>query len=373
MTKRKASTKSAQQAVEGSPEVAAKAQPAKSRKAPAEDLPASASPGLDWVTAVSGPADGGQPQDGDIAASTAERDHGSAAAVAMPFKLGAESCATTSALPALDRMNERLARRLRTTVEPLARTKLKVIPQQIQTLTFKEWQEAQSDFSSLSVMAFMPHNGLVGLVIEPMLISRLVDTYYGGSGNIQPTCAKEFTPTEEKMIEKLFQAWVASLEEVWREIVPASFRLRTRESNVGYATFARSEETMAVARFVFEFNSGQPSSIDLIYPIATLRHVERDLATSNKDEHGPRGHEWRRNLHKAVREIRFKARTVLARPDLHMSELIKLSPGDIIPVNLSSMVPLIVQEREIALGTIGEHNGRAAFKIEIMHSKDPIR
>jgi len=77
----------------------------------------------------------------------------------------------------------------------------------------------------------------------------------------------------------------------------------------------------------------------------------------------------RERLGTAVGEIRIEARTVLARPELSLSELMQLQAGDIIPVSLSKHVPLIVAGRRIALGTVGEHDGRAALKIDKMEQR----
>lgn len=368
MNKRKAPPK-AKQALDQSDAVALADASAPVEHALPDDADPSQS-GVGWIAAVAG-----QKEPESLAGTKASWPEATEMQIgdAKPFKLGVASSAPMSALPALDRMNERLARRIRSTVEPIARVKLKVASQPVQTLPFNEWQALNSDFCSLSVMSFLPLNATVGLMMQPMLIARLVDTYYGGSGNIPAVSAKEFTPSEEKMVGKLVEALIGSLEEVWSEIVPANFRLRTRESNISFANFARPDEPIAIASFLLEFNAGPPEKIDLIYPIATLRQVERDLSSANKDERAANNNEWHRRLNLALREVRMRARTVLARPELNMSELMQLSPGDIIPLNLSGMVPLIVQNREIALGTIGEHNGRAALKIEIMNSKDKIR
>jgi flagellar motor switch protein FliM len=62
--------------------------------------------------------------------------------------------------------------------------------------------------------------------------------------------------------------------------------------------------------------------------------------------------------------VRLPARTVLARPNLTLAELMALQPGDVIPVHISRSLPLIVGDRIFAHGTIGEQDGRAAFMIE---------
>jgi flagellar motor switch protein FliM len=65
-----------------------------------------------------------------------------------------------------------------------------------------------------------------------------------------------------------------------------------------------------------------------------------------------------------MRDIRLPARTVLARPNLSLADLMQLKAGDIIPVTISRSVPLIVGDRIVAHGSIGDQDGRAAFQIE---------
>ena len=60
---------------------------------------------------------------------------------------------------------------------------------------------------------------------------------------------------------------------------------------------------------------------------------------------------------------------MLARPELSLSELMQLREGDVIPVSLNKLVPLIVAGRRVALGSVGERDGKAALKIEKMETR----
>jgi flagellar motor switch protein FliM len=66
----------------------------------------------------------------------------------------------------------------------------------------------------------------------------------------------------------------------------------------------------------------------------------------------------------ALEQVRLPVRTVLARPELTMSQLMQLKVGDVIPINLSPKVPLLVASKRFAEGTIGEQEGRAALLVE---------
>ena len=294
---------------------------------------------------------------------------GGASGPARPFAFGGEAPRTMSAIPAIDRLNERLVRRLRDVIEPFARVKPKVATEPCMIRGFAEWQAEQAEFTSLSLYAFRPMKGAILLKIDPEFVSRLVDAFYGGSGAQAPRRAREFTATEESLLGRLTEALIGALAEGWSEIVPVRPQLRARETNAGFAGLAKADEMVALARFTIAPWAGHSSVVEILYPVAGLRSIEPELAAKSHDDATAKTGEWRERLGSAVGEVRIEARTVLARPELSLAELMQLQAGDIIPVSLSKHVPLIVAGRRIALGTVGEHDGRAALKIEKMEQR----
>ena len=73
----------------------------------------------------------------------------------------------------------------------------------------------------------------------------------------------------------------------------------------------------------------------------------------------------------ALREVRIEARSVLACPTMQLADLLTLAPGDVIPISMPTMVPLIVENRVVAHGTVGDQDGRVALKIEKMAHRSP--
>lgn len=294
---------------------------------------------------------------------------GGASGPARPFAFGGEAPRTMSAIPAIDRLGERMVRRLRDVVEPFARVKPKVATEPCIVRSFAEWQAEQDEFTSLSLYAFRPMKGAILLRIDPEFVSRLVDAFYGGSGAQAPRPAREFTATEESLLGRLSEALIGALAEAWSEIIPVRPQLRARETNAGFAGLAKADEMVALARFTIAPWPGHKTVVEFVYPVAGLRSIEPELAAMSREDVTAKTGEWRDRLGCAVGDVRIQARTVLARPELPLAELIQLQAGDIIPVSLSRYVPLIVAGRRIALGTVGEHDGRAALKIEKMDQR----
>lgn len=291
---------------------------------------------------------------------------------ARPFAFGSDAARPMSALPALDRMNERMVRRLRELIEPLARAKPRVSGDSTTIRTYGDWQAEQPEFTSLSLYGFKPLKGAILVAIDPQFVSKLVDAFYGGSGVPASGRAREFTATEESLLGRLTQGLIAALAEVWSEVVPVTPQLRSRETSVGFAALARAEDPVAVSRFTITPWPDQPSAIEILYPVASLRSVEHELVAKSHDDAHVRSNEWRKRLAAAIGEVRVEARTVLARPQLSLSELMQLRPGDVIPVSLPARVPLLVEGRRVAVGAVGEHDGRAALKIERIEQRRAI-
>lgn len=100
----------------------------------------------------------------------------------------------------------------------------------------------------------------------------------------------------------------------------------------------------------------------IIMPDAVLRHAAAVAVVA-----APRGDaaaRWARTLSIRAGDIAMPTRSVIARPMLSVAQLMALRPGDVIPITCPRSVPLLVADRHIASGTIGERDGRVAFMID---------
>jgi flagellar motor switch protein FliM len=121
---------------------------------------------------------------------------------------------------------------------------------------------------------------------------------------------------------------------------------------------------MVLQRFTVSITRDQEWPVDILFPLAALRAVEALTGSNIPADEEHRDPVWQARIARRMRDIRLPARTVLARPNLSISDLMQLKVGDVIPVTIGRALPLIVGNRIVAHGTIGEQDGRAAFQIE---------
>ncbi len=267
-------------------------------------------------------------------------------------------------LSGLDRLGEKLGRRLRALIEPIAGVRPNVVSENAQLCDFADWSVEVPASSSIGIYRLLPLKGQVLLRIDAAMVSTLVDCFYGGIGNRALPPRGEFTPTEDRLIARISESIIARLCESWADILPLEAGLVVRETGVGFAASAQPNDQMVLQRFVISITRDQSWPIDLLFPLAALRGVEPLMGTKVHDEEDPVDPVWQARIARQMRNIRLPARTVLARPNLSLAELMQLKAGDIIPVTIGRSLPLIVGDRIVAHGTIGEQEGRAAFQIE---------
>ncbi|MES2158561.1 MAG: flagellar motor switch protein FliM [Pseudomonadota bacterium] len=267
-------------------------------------------------------------------------------------------------LSGLDRLGDKLGRRIRALVEPICGVRPHVESRDAQLMEFSAWSDDVPAFASISVYRLLPLKGQVLLRMDAAMISTLVDCFYGGIGNRPLPPRGEFTPTEDRLIARLSESIIARLTESWADILPLDAGLVVRETGVGFAAAAQPGDQMVVQRFMVTITRDQSWPIDLVFPLSALRAVEPLMGSKMPADADQADPVWQARIARRMRDIRLPARTVLARPNLSLAELMQLKTGDIIPVTIGRSLPLIVGNRIVAHGTIGEQDGRAAFQIE---------
>lgn len=279
------------------------------------------------------------------------------------YALGQRKDRPVAHLSHLERMNERIARRLRDVIEPIAQARTKVEATSLETRRFDEWQRNQPDYMSLSLFRIRPVKGMMMIAIEPTFITNMVDAFYGGTGS-GPTKVGEFTPSEQRVQMRLANAITDVLTKSWGETYPLQFEFSTNETNAGFANMVRTDEAVVVQSFTIKPGLSRSTRVEILYPLSILQPIEDEIAARAQIGIAGDDVDWKDRLAAALDNVALPVRSVLARPEMTVGQLLALKAGDIIPITLSQTVPLLVGNRRFAEGTIGEQEGRVAMMIE---------
>lgn len=282
----------------------------------------------------------------------------------QPYKFGASEPQAPVSLAGMDRLGERMARQIRAMIEPVVGLKPNVVTQPAEMVNYDLWSAMAPNFCSLSTYRLHPLKGMVLVKLEAEMISAVVERFYGGSGTRRGRERSEFARAEERVLAKLADDIMKALVNAWSDLLPMETALIAREHDPQALVFADASDQLLSQSFTVDFGQANSWTIELMFPLAALRQLEPLLTTNSADEVKHKDPLWQARIARQMGEIRLPAKTVLARPSLTLSELLNLKNGDVIPVNIARHLPLIIGNRVLAQGTLGEQNGRAAFMIE---------
>lgn len=285
------------------------------------------------------------------------------------YKFGTSEPQAPISLAGMDRLGERMARFIRTMIEPIVGVKPVLSAQPAEMVNYDLWSAMAPNFCALSTYKLHPLKGVVLVRLDPAMIWAVVDRFYGGSGARPAPERAEFTRSEDRILARMSDEIMTALIRTWSDLLPMEMALVSREYDPQALVFAEASDQLLSQSFSIGFGGTGSWTIELMFPLVALRQIEPLLATGSPEEVKHRDPLWQARVARRMGDIRLSARTVVARPNLSLSELLNLKNGDVIPVNIARNLPLIVGNRVVAEGTIGEQNGRAAFMIEKM-SKD---
>lgn len=226
-------------------------------------------------------------------------------------------------------------------------------------LSAKMWQ-ARLGASAVRAFAMSPYKGNVIASFDAELIVRLVDIFYGGTGDAEVP-QRHFGSADLRLITRMGDLLVEALPSVWQDI--AEVAPEALQADSASKTLHERSSEIIVHSYKVEGVGASPVQICWAYPVGLLRQIPALRPGDFPDATPAYDQNWHGRLNRAVMEVSLPLRTIFARPEVPLSRLLVLKPGDIIPVCLPSTVPVTIAGRVFAEGTVGESGGRTAIRI----------
>jgi flagellar motor switch protein FliM len=299
------------------------------------------------------------------APESADRRQRPRGAAAHAPVLGAATLNPFGDLHTLQHLSARLARSLRPIFEPLLRQPVRAFAEPLSVERFGDYvRERPAGLTAWQPLAMSSGDGRAVLVIEGGFVLRLLDLFFGGSGQAPAVMPTEFTPAAEALVSRLAGALAQPLASAWEPVAKLDFHPGHVEAAPALLTDLDGEDAMIVTRFGLAAGVEKPVFVDILYPVAALKPLAPQLTAKVHGRSAQPAPGWRTALTRATMNVTLPVRSVLAEPVLPLGRLLELKEGDVIPVAFGPQVPVMVGGHRLAVGTVGTSNGRAAIRID---------
>jgi len=216
--------------------------------------------------------------------------------------------------------------------------------------------------ASLLVVRLKPLPGLAFITVDPALLLALLDGFFGGSGRAITEPRAAIAPAALRFLALMLRTFAADLTAAWSPVTPLELELVKQETNPRLMQLGGPQELMMVLKFTVECGA-HSGRIDWLLPETLLAPIRESLASDGGSAPVRKQEIWAPALASALMDSELETRAILAQAQISLRELVRLAPGDIIPIEPPQQVTLLAGDVPLYRGRFGVSEGRNSLKI----------
>jgi flagellar motor switch protein FliM len=266
-------------------------------------------------------------------------------------------------MPTLEMINDRFQRQFRTSLFGMLRRQPEIQILPIQMVKFADYVHSLQVPTNLNMVKFLPLRGTGLIVLDPKLVFTVVDNFFGGVGRFVKIEGREFTATENRIINMVLKHVFGDLKEAWSHVARLDIEYLSSEVNPHFANIVSPTEVVVVCAFRIELDGGG-GDIHITMPYSMLEPLKELLhagVASDRAEHDER---WGQALREEMEDAEVELSTMLGRGKITMQQLLSLQPGDILPCDFSGRATVLAADVPVFRGKFGVSHGQQAVQIE---------
>jgi flagellar motor switch protein FliM len=171
-----------------------------------------------------------------------------------PYDFATQVRIVRGRMPTLEMINERFARLFRTSLFNMMRRTPEIAVGPVQLNKFAEYVHSLHVPTSLNLIRVHPLRGTALAVLDPKFVFAAVDNYFGGQGRFAKIEGREFTATENRIIQMLLKHIFTDLQEAWSNVARLKFEYVNSEINPHFANIVSPTEIVVVTTFHIELD-----------------------------------------------------------------------------------------------------------------------
>ncbi len=279
----------------------------------------------------------------------------------LAFDLSARRISRTQ-LPMLEFLCRNFAERVGPTLSGLLTRDVTMQFDNLQSVKAGDLQAGLPLPASVAIVRLKPLPGECFVAVDPALLLMLLDGFFGGTGRATADTQAAAAPAAQRFLGLLIRGFAADLTAAWAPIAPVELELVKQETNPRFLQMGEREQPLIVAKFSVSLG-GNSGHIDWMFPEAMLAPVHEALESDGGRPAVRTQTAWAPVIATMLQETQIEARAILVETQISLGELVRLVPGDVIPIEAPQDVRLLAGDVPVYRGKFGISQGRNALKI----------
>lgn len=240
----------------------------------------------------------------------------------------------------LELIHDNYARIISNYLTAQVRNNVKVRIESVQQITYEEFIHSVSNPTILTVFKMPPLSGSILFETNPQFVFEIVDVLLGGNG-MGKYKLREFTDIDKNIIKHVNNGLISNLKLAWEDVLEVQPEIEGLETNPALNQTLAPNEPVALITFSVDMGSSN-TFINICIPYLSIEKVLDKLVVQ---------YWFQENNENLLKESKEKLRERLNFVDVNLSatlgdtsitvdEFLKLSVGDVIPLNVKSSEPV---------------------------------
>ena len=281
-----------------------------------------------------------------------------------PYNLATQERIVRGRMPTLEIINERFARMLRLGLFNFVRRTAEISVGPVRIVKYADFVRNLVVPTNLNLVQVKPLRGTALLIFNPELVYLVIDNLFGGSGQFHTRVeGRDFTQTEQRIIQKLLEVVFEDLEKAWAPVHAVKFEYVRSEMNTQFANIATPNEVVVVTTFGIELGNAS-GEFHICMPYSMIEPIRDLLCSSLQGEQMDVDKRWVKLLSKQVQSADVELVVNFGQVSLTLQQVLNMQAGDVI--SLAVPRPLVAEVDGIPVMECkcGVFNGQYALQVE---------
>ena len=274
-------------------------------------------------------------------------------------------------MPAMEILNERFARNLRTGLFNFMRKSPEISVAPVKTQKYSDFIRNLAVPTNLNIVSLRPLRGNALFIFEPALVFTVVDNMFGGDSRFHNRIeGRDFTATEQRIILRMFEVVQECYRSAWQPVHAVAFDYVRSEMQTQFANVATPSEIVITATFSVELGSGG-GDIHICIPYAAIEPIRDTLYSPTQADTTSTDNRWMRLLTQQVQLADVDLVAELARAEVTVRQVLNMRAGDIVDLDLKPVLTAAIDGVAVLDCRYGVLNGKYAIKVEHVLTRTP--
>ncbi len=282
------------------------------------------------------------------------------------YDLASQERIVRGRMPTMEIIGERFARNIRVGLFNMIRRSPEVSIGGIKVQKYSAFLREIVVPTNFNIVSVRPLRGSGLIVCDPSIVFSVIDSLFGGSGKFHTRIeGRDFSATEQRVIERLVGVIIAEYKRAWAGIYPLELDYQRSEMQPQFANIATPSEIVVATSFTIEV--GEVSgALHFCIPYSTLEPIRDVLYSSIQGDSTEPDRRWVNLLKEQIQSANVDLVAELGTAPATVEQLLALKAGDFVEMDLDPLIQAKVDGVPVFDCYYGTSEGRYAIKIDRM-------